>query len=229
MPRKRFYTQQNLAKKKTTRNNLVSQSDAKINTPTNEHGIPINYELDLIQAPEQEQTQPKSSTKSLNIQKHKLQKPKMTQNPFDLISEGASKIVGSSTWFMASLGIIAAWLLSGIFIGYGPEWHSTIHSITSVITLIIMALLHSSQRKWEERMVKMENHQEIVLNLLEKNTEEIKEDLDQYENFIQKQQEEKREKDIKQIQEFSKVGARATTEKYSQDENIPKDTINSLF
>lgn len=111
----------------------------------------------------------------------KVNKPE-TKNkalrPFEMISETSSRIVGSPVWFAFSLSIIIVWFTWGVIAGFTDTWHASIHTITSVITLLIMALLQSSQTKWEKRMYRLEDHQDKVLHTLKEETDEIKVELE---------------------------------------------------
>lgn len=108
---------------------------------------------------------------------YKSVKKKKTTNVFDDISENASKVLGSPMWFSISLVIVVVWLLSGFIIGFGESWYIIFHTVTSVIIFLTMALLHAAQKRWEERMIKLEAHNEKILELMEKQTTEIKSSL----------------------------------------------------
>lgn len=104
-------------------------------------------------------------------------KKKKAVNVFENISEVASKVLSSPMWFSISLLIVVVWLLSGFVIGFGEHWYIIFHTVTSVIIFLTMALLHASQKRWEERMIKMETHQERILEIMERETTEIKSSL----------------------------------------------------
>lgn len=129
----------------------------------------------------------KTNTNSINSQYNKNLKQndnvKNKSSFFEIISETASSIVGSPAWLFLTTIIILIWGFSGLIIGFEDDWHSWIHTITSLITLMLMALLHYSQRKWEARMMKLEDKHEKILELLEKDTKEIKGDLDFLERY----------------------------------------------
>lgn len=108
---------------------------------------------------------------------YKSVKKKNTVNVFDNVTEIASKVLGSPMWFTISLIIVVVWLLSGFIIGFGERWYIIFHTVTSVIIFLTMALLHSAQKHWEERMIRMEMHNEKILEIMEKQTSEIKSSL----------------------------------------------------
>lgn len=108
---------------------------------------------------------------------YKTSKKKKSGNIFDNVSEMASNILGSPMWFSVSLGIVVIWLLSGFIIGFNERWYIVFHTVTSVIIFLTMALLQAAQKRWEERLVRMELHNEKILDVLEKETAEIKSSL----------------------------------------------------
>ncbi len=82
---------------------------------------------------------------------------------FRKFSESTNKIVGSPYWFIFSLLLILVWLPSGVFFGWGEIWHLLINTTTTILTFLMMSLLHSSQSKWEERMDRLQEKELKVL------------------------------------------------------------------
>jgi len=98
---------------------------------------------------------------------------KNIEKRFDRWASKVSKVVGSPYWLFFSIALVIIWLPSGFFIGFNEVWHLLINTTTTILTFIMMALLHASQSTWENKMEKMQIDQERILKLLEKETERI--------------------------------------------------------
>ncbi len=75
---------------------------------------------------------------------------------FESISIKVSDIVGSPYWFAFSVMVILLWIPTGFFIGFNELWHLHINTFTTIFTFLMMALLHTSQKKWERKMENMQ-------------------------------------------------------------------------
>jgi len=96
------------------------------------------------------------------------------QKWFEKVAVSVSKIVGSPTWFMISVLIIIVWAFSGFFIGFNELWHLHINSTTTILTFLMMALLHATQSGWE---TKMEKIQKEIRGSLKEIKEEVKDEI----------------------------------------------------
>ncbi len=92
---------------------------------------------------------------------------------FERISEKVNNVVGSPYWFIFSMVLILVWLPSGFLLGWGEIWHLIINTTTTILTFLMMSLLHSSQSKWEERMEKLQQKETSKIRTIEKNTKKI--------------------------------------------------------
>ena len=92
---------------------------------------------------------------------------------FEKVAVKVSKVVGSPVWFILSLLLVILWLPSRIFFESDELWHLNINTITTILTFLMMSLLHASQTRWEKRMENLENDQKKALRLIETKTEEI--------------------------------------------------------
>lgn len=104
--------------------------------------------------------------------KKTAQKSKLSKK-FDLISDKVSGVVGSPYWFIFSLMIILVWIPSGFIIGFGELWHLHINTFTTVFTFLMVALLHSSQRRWEDKMERLQQKETTEIRTIGKNTKKI--------------------------------------------------------
>lgn len=96
---------------------------------------------------------------------------------FEKIASVVSKMVGSPIWFISSLVIVVIWVFSGPLFNYSETWQLIINTVTTILTFLMMSLLHATQSKWEHKMETFEKHQQRALKILEKDTIEIKTNL----------------------------------------------------
>lgn len=92
---------------------------------------------------------------------------------FEKLSDKVSDIVGSPWWFVFSLTVILIWIPSKIFIKSTEIWHLLINTTTTILTFLMMALLHSSQRKWEKKIEKLQQRESSEIKHLKKHTKKI--------------------------------------------------------
>lgn len=102
-------------------------------------------------------------------QKDGYKKTKLDKR-FGKLSIFVSRIIGSPTWFFFSILIIAGWALSGFFIGFDELWHLYINSTTTILTFLMMSLLHATQSGWESKMERIQKD-------LKHNLNEIKDEI----------------------------------------------------
>lgn len=95
------------------------------------------------------------------------------EKKFQLVSDFVSRIVGSPVWFFFSLMVVIVWVPSRFLFGSDELWHLFINTFTTILTFLMMSLLHASQSKWERKMEKMEQIQGGLLKNLENKTELI--------------------------------------------------------
>ncbi|OGC54207.1 hypothetical protein A3B64_03685 [candidate division WWE3 bacterium RIFCSPLOWO2_01_FULL_37_24] len=89
-----------------------------------------------------------------------------------------SKTVGSPYWLFFSITLVLIWFPSGFIIGFNDSWHLLINTTTTILTFIMMSLLHASQSRWEEKIERMETDQARILKILEKETERLITDIE---------------------------------------------------
>lgn len=94
-------------------------------------------------------------------------------NYFEKLSDLVDSIIGTPYWFAFSLLLILVWLPSGFFIGFGEIWHLIINTTTTILTFIMMALLHASESKWEKRIVELEEIQKNTLMHIKRETDKM--------------------------------------------------------
>lgn len=79
-------------------------------------------------------------------------RPRKFTRKFDKIAAKVSEIVGSPLWFAFSILIILIWLPLGFVLDFSEIWHLYINSLTTILTFLMMSLLHASQNRWERKM-----------------------------------------------------------------------------
>jgi low affinity Fe/Cu permease len=103
---------------------------------------------------------------------------KDAEKRFDKAANWVSKLVGSSSWLMFSILMVLIWAPSGFIIGFNDTWQLIINTSTTILTFLMMSLLHASESKWEKHMETMELKQEKILRLLEQKTEKLIKDIE---------------------------------------------------
>jgi low affinity Fe/Cu permease len=73
-----------------------------------------------------------------------------TRSPFDRFVEAAYKRVSKAPFFFICLLVVLIWLLSAPLWADLKAWQVAIHTVTSVVTLLLIALLENANRRDEE-------------------------------------------------------------------------------
>ncbi len=126
----------------------------------------------------QKLTPPPTST-NLKVMIKPTQKTNVTSNkPFNRAykkfnewSKSIDRIVGSPYWFVFSVILILIWLPSGIFFGFNEIWHLIINTTTTILTFLMMSLLHASQSEWEKKMDRIQDREKEILRAISKELE----------------------------------------------------------
>lgn len=66
---------------------------------------------------------------------------------FRKFSHRTSMIVGSSWSFIAALGIIVVWALTGPIFGFSDTWQLVINTSTTIITFLMVFLIQNTQNR----------------------------------------------------------------------------------
>ena len=97
--------------------------------------------------------------------------PNRISKKFGHWSEAVDKIVGSPYWFVFSVILILIWIPSGIFFGFNEIWHLIINTTTTILTFLMMSLLHASQSEWEKKMDRIQDREKEILRTINKELE----------------------------------------------------------
>jgi low affinity Fe/Cu permease len=73
-----------------------------------------------------------------------------TPSPFERFVEGAYRRVSQPPFFLFCVALIIVWLVSVPLWVDLKDWQVAIHTVTSVITLLLIALLENAGRRSEE-------------------------------------------------------------------------------
>lgn len=72
------------------------------------------------------------------------------RNPYELFVEAAYRRVSGAPFFFVCVLIIVAWLVSLPWWSDTKSWELAIHTVVSVITLLLLALLENASRRSDE-------------------------------------------------------------------------------
>jgi low affinity Fe/Cu permease len=72
--------------------------------------------------------------------------------PLERFSELVSEKMGSSWAFIAAVGVVAGWAVSGPLFGFSDTWQLVINTGTTVVTFLMVFLIQRSQNKSTEAM-----------------------------------------------------------------------------
>ena len=69
------------------------------------------------------------------------------RNSFERFSSAVTKAAGSSTAFIAALGLVVGWLITGPIFKFSENWQLFINTGTTIITFLMVFLIQKSQNK----------------------------------------------------------------------------------
>jgi low affinity Fe/Cu permease len=69
------------------------------------------------------------------------------QEIFRRLAHKSATLMGSSLSFMAALGLILAWLLSGPLFHFSDTWQLVINTSTTIITFLMVFLIQNTQNR----------------------------------------------------------------------------------
>src|SRR5687768_14497912 len=69
---------------------------------------------------------------------------------FDSLADAASRVVGREPFFLLCLGALLGWLLAGLLLDFSDAWLWTGALTTSVVTLLLVAVLENMQRRSDQ-------------------------------------------------------------------------------
>ena len=72
------------------------------------------------------------------------------RGPFEEFVEGVNRLVSSAPFFLVCVGIVVGWLLSFPLFHDLKSWQVVIHTVASVMTLLLLVLLENAGRRAEE-------------------------------------------------------------------------------
>ena len=72
------------------------------------------------------------------------------RGPFEKFVEAANQVVSRAPFFLVIMAIVVGWAVSYPFWGSSKDWQYAIHTISSVISLLLLVLLENAGRRAEE-------------------------------------------------------------------------------
>ena len=109
----------------------------------------------------------------MNQQTTQIKKQSKLHKKFQTISDFVSNIAGSPFWFVFSVLLVITWFFSGFIIGFTEIWQLIINTSTTILTFLMISLLHSSQKKWEGRMERLQDREATTIKKIQKDTKRI--------------------------------------------------------
>jgi len=109
----------------------------------------------------------------MNQQTTQIKKRGKLHKRFQTISDFVSNIAGSPFWFVFSVLLVITWFFSGFIIGFTETWQLVINTSTTIFTFLMISLLHSSQKKWEDRMERLQDREATTIKKIQKDTKRI--------------------------------------------------------
>ena len=76
-------------------------------------------------------------------QRHKFSRQRFFENT----ASQATKAAGSNTAISIAFSIVFIWLICGPFVNYSEHWQWIIHTITTIITFLMVFIIQHSQNK----------------------------------------------------------------------------------
>ncbi len=74
------------------------------------------------------------------------------RSAFDRFSAHAARFTGLPGGFMAAVGLIAAWLITGPMFKFSDTWQLLINTTTTIVTFLMVFLIQSTQNRDSEAM-----------------------------------------------------------------------------
>jgi low affinity Fe/Cu permease len=71
---------------------------------------------------------------------------------FRRLAIGTADMVGSPWAFLISVGLIAAWAISGPYYRYSDDWQLVMNTFTSVVTFLMVFLIQAMQNRDSKAM-----------------------------------------------------------------------------
>lgn len=68
-------------------------------------------------------------------------------NFFEKFASKATVATGSNTGIILAFAFVLAWIICGPFLHYSEQWQLIIHTITTIITFLMVFLIQKSQNK----------------------------------------------------------------------------------
>ena len=110
------------------------------------------------------------------------------QSLFTRFSKAASRTMGRPGAFSLAVLVVAAWAITGPLFGYSEAWQLTINTVTTIVTFLMVFLIHAQQNrdaeaiqiKVDEIIRALDDADNAVLNLEELEEEDLMELRENY-------------------------------------------------
>ena len=109
----------------------------------------------------------------MNPQPTQIKKHGKLHKKFQAIADAVSNIAGSPFWFAFSVIMVITWFFSGFFLNFSETWQLMINTTTTILTFLMISLLHSSQKKWEDKIERLQDREATTIKKIQKDTKRI--------------------------------------------------------
>src|SRR3954462_796930 len=111
-----------------------------------------------------------------------------TEKGFHVFAMQAANWVGNKWAFLAALGVIALWLVSGPYFHYSDTWQLIINTGTTVVTFLVVFLIQNTQNrdaraihlKLDEIIKSIDQAQNEMIDIEHLSDEELQKLADKY-------------------------------------------------
>jgi low affinity Fe/Cu permease len=79
-------------------------------------------------------------------------RPTKSRSWFTRLTKATSRASGRPLTFIAALGVVLAWLLTGPFFGFSDTWQLVINTGTTIVTFLMVFLIQSTQNRDSEAL-----------------------------------------------------------------------------
>ena len=120
-------------------------------------------------------------------------RPSRPRSRFTAFAKWTARTAGRPAAFVAAVGVILLWLLTGPLFAFSDTWQLVVNTATTVVTFLMVFLIQSTQNrdaeavqvKLDELIRAMEGAHNILLDLEELEDEELDRIHQSYEKLAQ--------------------------------------------
>jgi low affinity Fe/Cu permease len=81
------------------------------------------------------------------VKKEKTMPSDEKTSGFSRFAKAASRIAGSPAAFMAAIGVVVIWSITGPYFGFSDTWQLVINTGTTIVTFLMVFLIQNTQNR----------------------------------------------------------------------------------